>query len=373
MAIFPSLFSWAVLGSVALLLIGIGFAVMSMTPPDFTIARVCFSAAAVILALKAVFWLVELTTGRIERIAAAFLIFGLIGAAWIWSYSWVSFRQSPVASGVGFSEDQDPQYAILNLSPEEKAKIDAQKAPLFRYKAAVLDTPEYYKARAAKDKYRAFVESVEAEHGCLIDPEKVQCLPKPPKDLKVANNDVDIDVPVRVITDIASPGHFWIIHDQSVKLRIPVVLFVSLTNRRTEPIQISLVYLEAKGVGGWADVRMADTLTHHDKRPMENRPLILQAANACMSVKGEDLLPSLYDRVLQPGDKVEGWVVAEYPKGFKDGNSIGEMRISLVSANHWIASKVFNGNPRTFGDDFTTLHGSGFYFVPLDTLITEEQ
>jgi hypothetical protein len=300
-----------------------------------------------------------------------YLVFGLAGMILLSGYWWLTGKMlSPPTSGAD-SSDEDSQYAILNLSPEEKAKIDGLKAPLFRFKAEILDRPEYYKLRAVKDEYRKFVESIEAEHQCLIDAEKIECLPKPPKDLKISNTDVDIDVPVRVITDAVSPGHFWIIHDQRVKLRIPVVLFVSLTNRKIEPIQISLLYLEARAVGGWADVRMADSLTL-DVRPMENRPLVLQASNACVSVKGEYLLPSLYERVIQPGEKVEGWIVAEYPKGFKDGNSIGEMRISLVSANRWIASKVFNANPRTFGDDFTTLHGGEFYFLPLDTLITEE-
>jgi hypothetical protein len=368
--LWQTLFSWAVIGPVGLLLIGIGVGVMSMAPPEFTVARVCLSSSALILLIRSGVWIVGFSTSWQQRALAAFLIFGAIGVSWTWAYSWVSSRQP--AAFVGSNSDyDDSQYEFLNLTPQEKADIDALKAPMFRYKAELLDLPSYYKMRASKERYRIMLESLEVKYKCLIDVAKLTCLPKPPKDLRHSSDEVDIDVPVRVVLDEASKGHFWVIHDQRSKLRIPIVLFVSLTNRLTEPIQISLLYLEARTVGGWADVRMADTLSF-DERPLETRPLVLQATNGCMSMGGQYLLPSLYDRVIQPGNKIEGWIVAEYPRGFKTADSMGEMRISLVSANRWAASKVFNANPRTFGDDFVKLHGGTFYFVPLETLITEE-
>jgi hypothetical protein len=91
-SIWQALFGWAVLGTVVAVLIGIGFGVLSMTPPDFTIARICFSLAAGILSIKTAIWLVQLQAGRWERIGAAVLIFGIIGGAWVWSQSWIDYR-----------------------------------------------------------------------------------------------------------------------------------------------------------------------------------------------------------------------------------------------------------------------------------------
>ncbi|MFI5102947.1 MAG: hypothetical protein ACHP9V_06220 [Terriglobales bacterium] len=93
-SVWQILLGWAVLGSVALTLIGIGFAVMSMTPPDFIIARVCFSAAAIVLTIKTAIWLVKFDAPREDRTIAAFFVLGLIGAVWVWSYTWVYFRQT---------------------------------------------------------------------------------------------------------------------------------------------------------------------------------------------------------------------------------------------------------------------------------------
>jgi len=114
-SIWQVLFGWAVLGSIIILLIGIGFGVMSMTPPDFTIARICFSVAAAILTFKTAVWLVGLTAGKSERVVAAFLIFGVIGAAWIWSYSWVSSRKPkpPVSTEAGKDDEKPP--TLLDL------------------------------------------------------------------------------------------------------------------------------------------------------------------------------------------------------------------------------------------------------------------
>ena len=91
--LWQDVFGWAVVGAVAAILIGIGWSVMSTTPPDFTVARACFSVSAAILAIKTCFWLVGLDASRFQRCLAAFVILGVIGAGWAWSYSWVSSRQ----------------------------------------------------------------------------------------------------------------------------------------------------------------------------------------------------------------------------------------------------------------------------------------
>ena len=97
-SIWQILFGWGVLGTAAVVLIGIGFGVMSMTPPDFVIARICFTLAAAILVTKTAVWLVQLGAGKWECVSAAFLIFGIIGAAWVWSYTWVEHRESSLLS-----------------------------------------------------------------------------------------------------------------------------------------------------------------------------------------------------------------------------------------------------------------------------------
>ena len=72
---------------------------------------------------------------------------------------------------------------------------------------------------------------------------------------------------------------------------------------------------------------------------------------------------------VKPGDKIEGWIIAEYPKGIKYGNSLGDMRLSLHAANGWIASQTFPANPRVYDNSLSR----EWYFAPLDTLITEDQ
>jgi hypothetical protein len=48
-SVWQVLLGWGVLGALTILFIGMGFGVMSTTPFDFIIARVCFTAAAIIL------------------------------------------------------------------------------------------------------------------------------------------------------------------------------------------------------------------------------------------------------------------------------------------------------------------------------------
>jgi len=290
---------------------------------------------------------------------------GAIMACGCWWFTGKMVSPTPAASSSSSPDDDDSQYALLNLSPHQKAEFDKLKAPLFRYKAAMLDRPEYYKLKVLKDEYRTMVESTEKQYGCLIDVDKLECLPKPPA--TIIENGVDIDISVKMVAEELSKTFFWIIKNDTVKVRVPIVLFISLTNRHTTPLKIDLLYLDAKSVDGWADIRMADSLSA-GVQTMSAKPLILEAKNASVSVKGEYLLPTLYDQIIQPGDKVEGWIIAEYPKGFKYGKSIGDMRISLLAGKHWIVSKTFPANPRVYNNELS----SAWYFKPLDTLITED-
>jgi hypothetical protein len=298
-----------------------------------------------------------------------FATVGLAGAALACTLWWLAGKMSSptTATETSNAADEDTQYGILNLPPEQKAKIAELKAPLFKYKATVLESPQYYALKKNKDEMRAMIEGLEEHYGCLIDTNELKCLVKPPE--TITAQEVEINIKAKLVADEMSKTFFWVIRGTTSKLRVPIVLFVSLTNRQKEPLKINLVYLEARTVGGWAGMRMADTLFYSAPETMEQKPLVLEAKNAAMSMRGEYLIPSLYDRVIQPGDKIEGWIIAEYPKGIKYGNSLGDMRLSLHAANGWIASQTFPANPRVYDNKLSR----EWYFAPLDTLITEDQ
>ena len=266
------------------------------------------------------------------------------------------------------SLDSDSQYELL--PPKTKPQVEQLKNLVFHAKAQVLDSPDYFKQQKIKEAIRIKVDEMERKCNCLISMSEPRCLPKPP--LGVSAGDVDIDISLKVVAPEISESRYWVIHNQISKLKIPIVLFVSLVNNEKEPLRISLLYLEARDAHGWADVRMADSLVPTD-HTMEQKPLVLEGKNACAFMKGEYLLPSLYDRVIQPGDKVEGWIIAEYPKGFKYGSSIGDMTISLRSNKQWIASKTFSANPAVYGGHVGELSKDTFFALPVEALITERQ
>jgi hypothetical protein len=88
------LLSWTVVGVVVPVLVGIGVGVMSMAPPDFGIAKACFTASAIVLLLKVSIWLTDIAIPRPQRLLFACLLFALIGASWVESWQWVSRRQT---------------------------------------------------------------------------------------------------------------------------------------------------------------------------------------------------------------------------------------------------------------------------------------
>lgn len=263
--------------------------------------------------------------------------------------------------------DDDSQYDVLHLSPKDKATIDRMKAKVFPYKAALLNSPEYYAAKLARDDYRTEVEKDEEEVGCMIEVSSCTCLPKPPAE--ITEHQVNIDISAKMVADELSKTYVWMIENgKTTKLRVPIILFVSLKNNQATPLKIDLVYLDAKSVGGWADIRMVDSLFPEQfGESIHDKPLILQGKNGAAALKGEYLVPTLYNRVLQPGKSVEGWVAAEYPRGVKYRTSIGDMRISLFSGNRWIASKTFPASPNVYENQ-----SFDWYLNPLDTMITED-
>ena len=94
------LFSWVAVAIYIPALIGLAVGVMSMSPPEYFIAKICFTASAVILICKVSWWLgFEQSPQTISDKIVAFVIFGLIGTSWLLSVQWINSKeQKPLAS-----------------------------------------------------------------------------------------------------------------------------------------------------------------------------------------------------------------------------------------------------------------------------------
>ena len=91
--IWQDLSGWQVVSAIVLTLVGVGVGVMSMSPPEYQVAKVCFAIAGPMLVVKVGMWLVTLASPPQQRMIVAFLLFGLIGLAWVEAYRWVESRQ----------------------------------------------------------------------------------------------------------------------------------------------------------------------------------------------------------------------------------------------------------------------------------------
>jgi len=95
-----SLLSWGAIGIIVPILIGAGFSVMSISPPEFRYARWFFTLALLILTLKFGLWLtVEQTEGLslVDALGIIVLYLG-IGALWLWAMSWIGTREAAFVS-----------------------------------------------------------------------------------------------------------------------------------------------------------------------------------------------------------------------------------------------------------------------------------
>jgi hypothetical protein len=86
--------SWVFIGFVVPVGIGIGIGVMSMDPPAFQIAKVCFSLNTFFLGIGVGQWLISANFSIRERILLGFIIFGIIGPLWVESLRWVHSREN---------------------------------------------------------------------------------------------------------------------------------------------------------------------------------------------------------------------------------------------------------------------------------------
>jgi len=140
--------SWIAVGIVVPVLIGIGVGVMSMNPPDFLVARVAFSIAALILIARVAWWIgAELprNTSRMNAAIFAFIIFGAIGALWISSLGWVNQRRS-----LALTKDEPakpPTVMSVPTTPNPTAQSPLHELPEHPHKHP---KPEEPKAKSEK-------------------------------------------------------------------------------------------------------------------------------------------------------------------------------------------------------------------------------
>lgn len=86
--------SWITVVVVIPILITIGIGVLSMTPPEFTTAHICFTLSAAILMARLGWWLAfEQPASKIQLFLFAFIIFGIIGCLWLFSMKWITQRE----------------------------------------------------------------------------------------------------------------------------------------------------------------------------------------------------------------------------------------------------------------------------------------
>jgi hypothetical protein len=79
---------------IAAVAIGVGVGVLSMTPPDYSIARYCFIGSAVLLLVSAVHWLVLSTKSNVERAVLSAICGAAIVPALVFSLRWIRQREA---------------------------------------------------------------------------------------------------------------------------------------------------------------------------------------------------------------------------------------------------------------------------------------
>jgi hypothetical protein len=91
------LFTWTVVAVISPLAFGCGVGVLSMTPPEFIIAKVCFVFAAFLFLAKFSHWIVSQRTGRTHRMLITFIVFGIVGLGLVEAFTWIQNRQQLLA------------------------------------------------------------------------------------------------------------------------------------------------------------------------------------------------------------------------------------------------------------------------------------
>ncbi|MFH0873045.1 MAG: hypothetical protein V1878_11265 [bacterium] len=140
--------SWVTVGAVVPVFIAIGLGVLSMNPPDFTIARVSFTFAAIMLLARIGWWIAFEQQGNIlQLLVFAFILFGLIGSLWFISMKWISKRQELPKKAINDSNQKVIVKVIV---------INMISSTLARKEGRAYDDPDI--ERKSEQKYRMLVE-----------------------------------------------------------------------------------------------------------------------------------------------------------------------------------------------------------------------
>src|SRR6266566_5013687 len=92
----PIEIAWTVVGAVVTLLVGVGFTLVGLNPPEFKAARACFIASASFLGGMEVVWYVQTGYSFWWRVAIGTLICLVIGIGLPQSLRWVNVRRLSV-------------------------------------------------------------------------------------------------------------------------------------------------------------------------------------------------------------------------------------------------------------------------------------
>jgi hypothetical protein len=89
------LFSWVAISIYVPALIGIGLGVLSMSPPEYFAAKLCFSISGLLLIGKIGWWFgfQQPPVGRLTAIGLTFFFFGFVGSVWLTSMLWINSKE----------------------------------------------------------------------------------------------------------------------------------------------------------------------------------------------------------------------------------------------------------------------------------------
>ena len=86
--------AWTIVGVVVALFVGIGFSVLGLSPPEYTIARTLFWLSAVLLGGVGIVWEIRTEQPTLWRITAGILIWVCVGVGLPECLRWISMRQA---------------------------------------------------------------------------------------------------------------------------------------------------------------------------------------------------------------------------------------------------------------------------------------
>jgi hypothetical protein len=123
--------TWPVVSVLLGLGIGSGIGVLSMTPPLFLVAKICFIGSAVILWLKTIHWLLTSKATRAERMILAFLIFGASGMLLVEAVRWITRNESVRAATQSLSPAPATQDGKI-IDERQRRLSEQQKDQLIK-------------------------------------------------------------------------------------------------------------------------------------------------------------------------------------------------------------------------------------------------